>query len=310
MMLRRGTRVVDLGDGAVRVGVRPGTVLHHLSVDERRFVERLESGAHVSRQHRERYRAIIDTLVACEVLYDPAEARRPTTVALTDAGAMGLACGTALAHAGAVVAFSDSRHAATAPTGTYSTSAPARTREGAAAATLRSSMPLARVQIGPADARFWVLVSHGAPDLAAAVTLLAHDIPHLFVVTDERGALVGPLVIPGRGACGWCEGLARTAADPTWPRQALQLTAPGSPPAQAGPDVTAGIASLVTGAWLALERGDADAWLGTQWVLTESAPPASRALAADPGCGCGAAHALGDEVAAHRARFPGAPVTA
>lgn len=307
MMLRRGTRVLDVGDGAVRVGLRPGVVLRNLSPQERQYVERLERGAPVSRQLRERHALLLQALADAGTLYEPPEARTGGTVALTDAGEIGLACAQALARADAGICFADRGHASTASSGTYSPSAPSRTREGAAAATLRATMPLARVRAGTGDADLWVLIAHGAPDLAGAVTLLAHDVPHLFVTTDERGALVGPLVIPGHGPCGWCEGSARTSADPTWPRQALQLSAPGSPAPHVGPDVTAAIAGLATGAWLALVAGDVDAWLGTQWVLTEGAPPATRALEADAGCGCGASSGPGDEVAARRARFPGAP---
>jgi hypothetical protein len=307
MMLRRGTRVLDIGDGAVRVGLRPGVVLRGLSPAERHYVERLEHGAPVSRQLRERHARLLQTLVDAGALYDPPEPSAWGTAAITDAGEVGLACGEALARADAGICFADRGHASTAAAGTYSPSASALTRQGAAVSTLKASQPLARVRAGTGDADFWVLIAHGAPDLASAVTLLAHDVPHLFVTTDERGAIVGPMVIPGRGPCGWCEGSARTAVDPTWPRQALQLSAPGSPAPHVGPDVAAAIASLAAGVWVALTSGDADAWLGTQWVLTEGAPPMTRTLAPDAACGCGASNALGDEVAARRVRFPGAP---
>ncbi|NLV81092.1 MAG: TOMM precursor leader peptide-binding protein [Rhodococcus sp.] len=68
-----------------------------------------------------------------------------------------------------------------------------------------------------------ILADHQVPDPRLVRDLMAHDITHLTVrVRDGRG-LVGPLVAPGRTSCLRCADLARTDADPAWPRLAAQL---------------------------------------------------------------------------------------
>lgn len=68
-----------------------------------------------------------------------------------------------------------------------------------------------------------VLVEHAVADVTAADPLLAADVAHLSVVIGEAGAIVGPLVVPGRGPCLRCLELHRSDRDPGWPQLLAQL---------------------------------------------------------------------------------------
>ena len=301
MRLRDGVRVLDRGDGTLQVGVRVGVVLPGLTAAQRRFVERLEGGREVTQTERRTHAGLISLLDEAGLFAAPAQ--RAASVAIDDGGPVGIAVGAALARAGWAVRYTDSGIAAGSPPHTYPPDAVASTRQAAAAATVEGMVHGADVRVGAFGIDVWVLVSSGAANLAAAVPHMAADVPHLFVVADEDGVVVGPLVLPGEGACGTCAGLARVARDPSWPTLALQLGAGPATPARAEPDVTAQAAGLVTGALQAWRRGDANPWLNRVWVLTASAPPMVQAALAEPTCGCGAAGPVGDELAARRARF-------
>ncbi|NYI40757.1 hypothetical protein [Demequina lutea] len=301
MRLRNGSRVLDRGDGTVQVGLRSPVVFSGLSAEQRRFVERLETANSVTNRASAPFEEIVSRLEDAGLL-----ANRPTerrTVALNDAGPLGLNVGIALARAGWAVHFEDDAPASASPPHTYAPGTLATTRQSAAADTVARLVPGAAVRVSAARADAWVLISHGAPALDAALAFMSTDTPHLFVVTDERGAMVGPFAVPGEGACGLCDGLARAAVDPAWPRLALQLRAPSVAPPTADADVAASIAGLVCGALGAWRAGDARAWLDSVWSLTTGAPPAFRTVTPDTDCGCGAAAPVGDELAAHRARF-------
>lgn len=301
MRLRHGSRVLDRGDGTVQVGLRSPVVFSGLSAEQRRFVERLETAKSVTNRARAPFEQIVSRLEDAGLLAErPAERR---TVALNDAGPIGLSIGIALARAGWAVRFEDDAPASASPPHTYAHGTLATTRQSAAADTVARLVPGTDVRVSAARADAWVLVSHGAPAIDVALAFMAADTPHLFVVTDERGAKVGPFAVPGEGACGLCDGLARAAVDPAWPRLALQLRAPTMVPPSADADVAASIAGLVCGALGAWRAGDPRAWLDSVWSLTTEAPPVSRAVAPDADCGCGAAAPVGDELAARRSRF-------
>ncbi|NTV38733.1 MAG: hypothetical protein HGA51_02070 [Demequinaceae bacterium] len=302
MRLRQGSRVLDRGDGTVQVGLRSPIVLSGLSVEQRRFVERLETARWITPRSSARFADIVSRLDDAGLLaHTPIESR---SVALNDAGPLGVNVGVALARAGWAVRFEDDAPASASPPHTYAPGTLATTRQSAAADAVGRLVPGADVRVGAALSDAWVLISHGAPALDAALALMSMDTAHVFVVTDEFGATVGPFTVPGDGACGLCDGLARAAADPAWPRLSLQLRAPSVSPPTTGPGVTASVAGLVCGALGAWRAGDARAWVNGVWTLTEDAPPASRALAPDAECGCGAAAPVGDELAARRAKFP------
>lgn len=314
MRLIPGAHVLVRGDGALHVGVRNPLILTGLTADERRFVERLDTVANVSSGDQSRFSVILARLMASGLIdKDPTRAEEPTLrAAINDGGPIGCGIALALARAGWAVSIDDAGPAVQAPRGTYDPSSLATTRHAAAADTIRRVLPGADVYAGHAHADVAVIVSHGAPLLAAAVPLMARDTPHVYVTTDERGAQVGPMVIPGRGACGTCVGLGRALADSEWPRLSLQLSARRTLP-QSTPDVVAQAAGIVAGAlgwWRSARDGAADVahgWLDTVWTIDHHTPPNAAVTAADPDCGCGAAGPVGDELAARRARMPETP---
>lgn len=61
------------------------------------------------------------------------------------------------------------------------------------------------------------------PDRAIAAGLLSIDQPQLIVRPMGGGAVIGPLVVPGRAACLNCTDLTRRDADPAWPELLAQL---------------------------------------------------------------------------------------
>lgn len=314
MRLIPGARVLMRGEGALQVGVRNPVILTDLGADERRFVERLDAVNSVSRADQSRYGTVLERLaVAGLVEHDSAPAvASPLRAAINDGGPIGCGIALTLARAGWAVAIDDGGRAVQAPRGTYDPVSLAATRQAAAANTIRRVLPEVDICAGQARSDVAVIVAHGAPLIEAAVPLMARDIPHVYVTTDERGAQVGPFVVPGRGACGTCVGLARTLADPAWPLLSLQLTAGRTLPSST-PDVAAHAAALVAGAigwWRAARNDRADAargWLNTVWTLDRNTPPRASAAPPHPDCGCGAAGPMGDELAARRARMPGTP---
>lgn len=302
MRLRHGSRVLDRGDGAIQVGVRAGATFTGLSTEQKRFVERLETATSVTARSRNRFGDIISRLEEADLFAPPPAAHR--IAALNDAGPLGVSVGIALARAGWAICFIDDAPASASPAHTYAHGNLSSTRQSAGADAVVRAVPSAEARVGISRADVWVLISHGAPAMEEALALMSSDTPHVFVVTDERGATVGPFTVPGEGPCGLCDGLARTQADPAWPNLALQLRTPSIAPPSADPGVTASITGLVCGALDAWRAGDARAWFGNVWSLTEKSPPVSTMLAADVDCGCGAAAPVGDELAARRARFP------
>ncbi len=314
MRLIPGARVLMLGNGTLQVGVREPLILSDLSADERRFVERLDSVSNVSRVEQARFGIVLERLVLAGLIeHDPALAvEAPVRAAINDGGPIGCGISLALARAGWAIAIDDGGRAVQAPRGTYDPGSLAATRQAAAADTIRRMLQDVDVCAGQARSDVAVIVAHGALLIEAAVPLMARDIPHVYVTTDERGAQVGPLVVPGRGACGTCVGLARTLADPAWPLLSLQLTAGRTLPSST-PDVAAQAAALVAGAlgwWRTARNEQEDAargWLNTIWTLDRNTPPRASASPPHPDCGCGAAGPVGDELAARRARMPGTP---
>jgi len=312
MRLIPGTRVLMRADGALQVGVRDPLILGDLGADERRFLERLDAVTSVSRADQARYGSVLSRMVAAGLIeQDSVRAvETPLRTAINDGGPIGCGIALALARAGWVIAIDDGGRPVQAPRDTYDPGSLAATRQAAAADTIRRVLPEVDVCTGLARSDVAVIVAHGAPLIEAAVPLMARDVPHVYVTTDERGTQVGPLVVPGRGACGTCVGLARTLADPAWPLLSLQLTAGRTLPSST-PDVAAQAAALVAGAlgWWRAARNDqahaAHGWLNTVWTLDRHTPPSASAAPAHPDCGCGAAGPVGDELAARRARMPG-----
>ncbi len=311
MRLIPGARVLTRADGALQVGVRDPLIVDEPSADERRFLERLDTLAHVGPLDQARHSAVVERLVAAGLIVpDGAPPGQPAPRAtVNDGGALGCGLGLVLARAGWAVAIDDDGRAVETPRGTYDPGSLAQTRQAAAADTIRRVLPQADVRVGEARSDVAVIVSHGAASIESAVPLMARDVPHLYVTADERGVQVGPLVIPGRSACGTCVGLAHTLHDPSWPVLSLQLTAGRTLP-WCSPDVAAQAVALAVGAleWWRSPRqgipGSAPGWLDTVWTVDRHRPPYPTAAPPHPDCGCGAAGPIGDELAARRARMP------
>ena len=331
MRLIPGAHVLARGDSALQVGLRDPLIVNDPTAHERRFLERLDAVATISALERARHAPMVERLIAAGLVeQDPSrETAEPRRAAINDGGPIGCGIGVVLSRAGWAVAIDDDGRAVETPRGTYDPGSLAATRQAAAADTIRRVLPHADVHAGPARSDVAIIVSHGAPLIEAAVPLMARDIPHLYVTTDERGAQVGPLVIPGRGACGTCVGLARTLADPLWPTLSLQLAARRTLPL-CSPDATAHAVALVAGAlgWWRSMRACADGadgngavpdgaapenavgptpqWLNTVWTVDHHRPPHATKVLPHPDCGCGATGPVGDELAARRARMHGA----
>lgn len=130
-----------------------------------------------------------------------------------------------------------------------------------------------------------VVVASGLEvDRAVTTALTQEDHPHLLVRPRDRGAVVGPFVLPGRTSCLRCGDLARTRTDTAWPRILAQLCrVPGEWHPLAA-DWAAALATTQVLAHLAgrtpetaaatLELGPVDwSWQRRVWP-------------ADPACGC------------------------
>jgi hypothetical protein len=70
-----------------------------------------------------------------------------------------------------------------------------------------------------------VYVGQDVVDPAVAAQLMSRDQPHLVVLVREQDGTVGPLVVPGAGACAECVERHRGAMDPQWPQLCQQLAA-------------------------------------------------------------------------------------
>lgn len=141
-----------------------------------------------------------------------------------------------------------------------------------------------------------VLASHG-PERPAAVVLAAawvvppaahvrwlrRDVPHLPVVHEGEAITIGPLVLPGAGACVRCGELHRRDLDPAWPAIAAQLATHPAPPL---PAAVLGVAAAHAAAALdrLLDRAAVAGWRLS--VPVAGAAPRSSLQPPHPECGC------------------------
>lgn len=121
-------------------------------------------------------------------------------------------------------------------------------------------------------------------DRAVTTGLTQAGQPHLLVRPRTRGAVVGPLVVPGRFSCLGCSDLARTRADPAWPRMLAQLCrtrADWDPLAADWAAASATTQALSHLSGRTVETASATLELGPQeWTWQR------RVWSADPACGC------------------------
>lgn len=157
----------------------------------------------------------------------------------------------------------------------------------AAAAVHRWSAQRAVPPCGPPG--LVVLVRDDVVDVREADDLVRRDQPHLAVVCGADRVTVGPLVVPGEGACLRCLDLHRTDRDPSWPRVAAQLLAhqrTGAPRGETASGVmAAGLAAVQVLAHLD-GRVPASARGRTLDVLLPDGAVERRRWSAHASCGC------------------------
>lgn len=159
-------------------------------------------------------------------------------------------------------------------------------RADRAQATLRAAYPHLRTTAPPLTRPdVVVLVEQDVSDPVRQRPLMAEDVAHLLVVVRELDVAVGPLVTPGRGACGRCLDLHRTDADARWPVLATQLLGARS----RGAEVTASAvaAGLAAGQVLAHLDGRPVSTAGATLLVDPRRPvPGVRQWPVHPQCGC------------------------
>lgn len=96
--------------------------------------------------------------------------------------------------------------------------------EGGALVTATCEAPL-RGGIPEHNPELVVLTDRVAPDPAVVHQLLVASAPHLRVRLVDGCGQIGPLVLPGRTSCLWCEQHHASDADPLWPELLRQLGA-------------------------------------------------------------------------------------
>ena len=121
-------------------------------------------------------------------------------------------------------------------------------------------------------------------DRGLSADLMRADAPHLIVRPSAVGAVVGPLVVPGRTSCLNCADLARRDADPAWPVLLHQLSRRIAPVA---PAVTAWAAAIaVTQVLSFLARGTPETVGSTVEISAPDFAMRWRSWPPHAGCGC------------------------
>lgn len=135
----------------------------------------------------------------------------------------------------------------------------------------------------PADPDLVLLVSAQVPDAPAGVPLVQAGTTHLSVVVRPGHVVVGPLVVPGRGACLHCVDLHHSDLDAGW-ADAVRLLRRGAGRVVVPPPSTA---SLVTGLAAELAAGvPASLRAGVEVLLGPGGTTTWRRWSPHPACGC------------------------
>jgi len=135
----------------------------------------------------------------------------------------------------------------------------------------------------PSDPDLVVLVSAHVPDAPAGIPLVQRGTLHLPVVVRPDEVVVGPLVVPGRGACLHCQDLHHCDLDAGW-AEAVRLLRRDSrrvrQPGAAATAVVAGLVAMLAGAPQAVTRA------GVEVRVERSGATQWRRWSAHPACGC------------------------
>lgn len=308
--LAPATPVLRRGPGEVQVGLVPGSALVLTDVPESlvplltgldgtRTVAAVLAAAdpHLDRDLVQR---VLDALARAGVLVEgplsptPPAALTGTRIRLIGAGPIGARVGRGLLEAGVSTLYLHDN----APVDPLQHPVP--TAASCQAEALRGQL-LAAEEPGEAsrvsvldhwgkpdrpDSTDFTVVATDGPECDRAVSddLVRADQPHLFVRTLGTGACVGPLVVPGHGACLRCLDLARRDADPRWPTVLGQLAGIRCRVSESVTTWAATTAVTHTVAWL--RTGAATTLGGTLDLSPDDYHPRLRRWAAHPRCGC------------------------
>ena len=297
MRLNPNAAVLARPGGALQIGLAAPVVVSGLDGPERAFVASLEGGRSATQVETQRFAGAMRALTAAGADAGPPPSVAAQTVRVIGAGSVGLAVAKCVARSGvARISLVDPAPCGAEPTGTYPEGT-SGTCAAAAAAALAPLVPRADLDAHtPAD--LTVVVTAGAVDAVIARDLLAGGSKHLVVACDESGAWVSHIVVPGVTACSRCRDLALARADSAWPLLALQCAARRP---RLGAIARAGVAAAVASRAVAFLATGAT---GSAGRVDREGRVADEPLWAEPGCGCGAAGPVGDEVAARRAVMP------
>ncbi|MGJ7441945.1 TOMM precursor leader peptide-binding protein [Aquipuribacter sp. MA13-6] len=135
----------------------------------------------------------------------------------------------------------------------------------------------------PTDPDLVVLLSPHVPDAPAGIPLVQRGTVHLPVVVRPDEVVVGPLVVPGRGACLHCLDLHHRDLDPGWAEAVRLLRRDSGRVRQPGPAATAVVAGLVL---VVAGAPQASSRAGVEVHVEDSGATRWRRWSAHPGCGC------------------------
>ncbi|HEX7589548.1 MAG TPA: hypothetical protein VF362_01055, partial [Demequinaceae bacterium] len=222
MRLRPGVPVLHLDEGLIQIGLRDPLLLHGLCRAEAHFLASLEGrSVPVSSSERRDFPESVRALERQPHLLwrdDPAQGR------LASAMVRWRGCTLPALEAARILALAGVRTMSAvdprpvSPADPYSPSLRGLARAEALARAVAETGAEVRWASRESPADFEVLSAHGAPDLVSTRELLARDVAHLLIVSDEDGLTVGPVVVPGVTACAGCLAHARADRDPRWPR--------------------------------------------------------------------------------------------
>lgn len=221
------------------------------------------------------------------------ERRRAASVAVHGLGRVGAQTALRLAAAGigTIIPVDGAavRHADTGP-GSYREQEVGARRQDAVARAIRVLAPSAHTAPAPRrTAPDLAIVAPGErPPTELLVDLARRLVPHLLVEVCEDRALLGPLVVPRRTACGRCRDLALTDRDPLWPRTQAGLAAEGTTTRPACDTtlaaIAAGFAALHALAFLDRQTPPS---IGAVWSFAlPHALPERFPVPVHPQCGC------------------------
>jgi hypothetical protein len=307
MRLRPGVPVLHLGEGVIQIGLRDPLVLHGVCHAEAHFLASLE-GRSVPVSSSER-RDFPESVCALERHPHLLWREDPMQGWLASVVVRWRGCGLPALEAARILALAGVRTMSAVdprpvlPADPYSPSLRGLPRSEAFARAVADTGAEVRWVSRESPAHIEVLSAHGTPDLVATRDLLARDVVHLLIVSDEDGLTVGPVVVPGVTACAGCLAHARSDRDPRWPRIALQLGgAARDGAAHLPPECSSLAGALAAREVLATLRGERRA--SGQWRIPTLGEASWSPAQPHEACGCGAARDVGDAAAAAVARMP------